>query len=119
RLCAAQFVFGAALNWVCALVFETVSGENLLHALVPVAYCGIMSTGVGYLCQTLGQRGARPAFAALILSLESVFCVIAGALLLGERMDGRGYIGCALMLAAVLLAQLGSLLIPEKEESHV
>ena len=46
-------------------------------------------------------------------------CVIAGALLLGERMDGRGYLGCALMLAAVLLAQLGSLLIPEKERNHV
>ena len=119
RLCAAQFVCGAALNWLCALLFETVSGENLLHALVPVLYCGVMSTGVGYLCQTLGQKGVRPAFAALIMSLESVFCVIAGALLLGERMDGRGYLGCALMLAAVLLAQLGSLFIPAKEENHV
>ena len=110
RLCLAQFVFGALLNWVCALLFETVKGENLLHALVPVLYCGILSTGVGYLCQTLGQKGARPAFAALIMSLESVFCVIAGALLLGERMEGRGYAGCALMLAAVLLAQAGTLL---------
>ncbi len=119
RLCTVQFVFGAALNWVCALLFERISGEGLLHALVPVAYCGVMSTGVGYLCQTLGQRGIRPAFAALILSLESVFCVIAGAILLGERMNGRGYAGCALMLAAVLLAQLGSLLTPAKEEKHV
>ena len=57
----------------------------------------------------MGQRGCRPAFAALILSLESVFCVIAGALLLGERMDGRGILGCALMLLAVLLAQWGTL----------
>ncbi len=119
RLCAVQFVGGAALNWLCALLFETISGENLQRALVPVLYCGIMSTGVGYLCQTLGQRGIRPAFAALIMCLESVFCVIAGAVLLGERMDGRGYAGCVLMLAAVLLAQLGSLFIPEKEEKHV
>ncbi|MBR3740479.1 MAG: DMT family transporter [Clostridia bacterium] len=119
RLCVIQFVFGAVMNWLCALAFETVTGENLLHALVPVVYCGVMSTGVGYLCQTLGQKGTRPAVAALILSLESVFCVIAGALLLGERMDGRGYAGCALMLAAVLLAQLGALFIPEKEAKHV
>ena len=119
RLCAVQFVCGAVMNWLCAFLFEKVAWENILHALVPVMYCGVLSTGVGYLCQTLGQKGARPAVAALILSLESVFCVIAGAILLGERMDGRGYAGCALMLAAVLLAQLGSLLIPEKEESHV
>ena len=119
RLCLMQFVFGAVLNGGCALAFETITAENLLHALVPVVYCGVMSTGVGYLCQTLGQRGVRPAIAALILCLESVFCVIAGALLLGERMNGRGYVGCALMLGAVLLAQLGSLLMPAKEENHV
>ena len=110
KLCAVQFIAGAALNWVFALALEPIAGENLLRALVPVAYCGLMSTGVGYLCQTLGQKGCRPAFAALILSLESVFCVIAGALLLGEQMDARGFIGCALMLAAVLLAQAGAML---------
>ena len=110
KLCAVQFAAGAALNWLCALLFETITGENLLRALVPVLYCGILSTGVGYLLQTVGQRGCRPAFAALILSLESVFCIISGALLLGERMDGRGYLGCALMLLAVLLAQGGGLL---------
>jgi drug/metabolite transporter (DMT)-like permease len=119
RLCVVQFAFGAVLNGLCALIFESASAENLLRALVPVAYCGVLSTGVGYLCQTLGQKGIRPAFAALILSLESVFCVIAGALLLGEKMAGRGYAGCALMLAAVLVAQCGSLLIPAKEEAHV
>ena len=57
--------------------------------------------------------------AALILSLESVFCVVAGALMLGERMDGRGYLGCALMLLAVLLAQGSGLLAPRKENAHV
>ena len=119
RLCAVQFVCGAVMNWLCALLFETVSAENLLRALTPVLYCGVMSTGVGYLFQALGQKGARPAVAALIMSLESVFCVIAGALLLGEKMDGRGYAGCALMLAAVVLAQLGSLFTPAKEDTHV
>ena len=109
KLCTMQFVSAAALNWLCAFLFERPAWENLLRALVPIAYCGVMSTGVGYLFQAIGQKGCRPAFAALIMSLESVFCVIAGAVMLGERMDGRGYVGCVLMLLAVLLAQMGGL----------
>ena len=77
---------------------------------MPVLYTGVMSTGVGYLFQAIGQKGCRPAFAALIMILESVFCVIAGAIMLGERMDSRGYIGCVLMLGAVLLAQMGGIM---------
>ena len=119
KLCTIQFAVGAVMNWILALLFETITMENILHALIPVLYCGVMSTGVGYLCQTIGQKGCRPAFAALILSLESVFCVISGALLLGERMDVRGYMGCALMLLAVILAQAGAILMPAKEETHV
>ena len=119
KLCAVQFIAGAAINWICAFAFENVAPENIGKALIPILYCGVMSTGVGYLCQTVGQRGCRPAFAALILSLESVFCVVAGALMLGERMDSRGYIGCVLMLLAVILAQTGDLLVPPKEENHV
>ena len=119
KLCTMQFASAAVLNWIFAALFERISGENLLRALVPVAYCGIMSTGVGYLFQAIGQKGCRPAFAALIMSLESVFCVIAGALLLGERMDARGYIGCALMLLAVLVAQAGGLMRLGEVKEHV
>ncbi len=128
KLCFSQFAAGALLNWALAFALEDVRAENMLRALLPAVYCGVMSTGVGYLFQTIGQRGCRPAFAALILSLESVFCVIAGALLLGERMDGRGYAGCALMLLAVALAQGGAFLRPRsasalpspaKENQHV
>ena len=79
----------------------------------------MLSTAVGYTLQTLGQKNCRPAVAALILSLESVFCVVAGALLLGERMSPRGYLGCGLMLLAVALAQTGALLPGRKEKKHV
>lgn len=119
KLCTAQFFAVAALNGICALAFETTTWESLLHGLWSVAYCGLLSTAVGYTLQTIGQKHCRPAYAALILSLESVFCVVAGAVLLGERMSGRGYLGCALMLAAVLLAQAGALLRPREEEIHV
>ncbi|MBR5111598.1 MAG: DMT family transporter [Clostridia bacterium] len=109
KLCATQFLFAAILNWLCAFIFEQPSWDRLLRALLPIAYCGIMSTGIGYLFQAIGQKGCRPAYAALIMSLESVFCVVAGAAMLGERMDSRGYIGCVLMLSAVILAQTGGL----------
>jgi len=119
RLCLVQFASAALINWVFALATERIAGSGLASALGPVLYCGVFSTGVGYLLQTMGQKDCRPAVAALILSLESVFCVIAGALLLGERMDARGYLGCALMLAAVLLAQAGALIGNRREEPHV
>lgn len=119
KLCVIQFAVAAVLNWICALSMETIIGENLLRALVPVLYCGVMSTAVGYTLQTVGQKGCKPALAALILSLESVFCVIAGALLLGERMTLRGYLGCGLMLLAVALAQAGAMILPKKEKKHV
>lgn len=121
RLCTVQFLAGAILNILFALIFErnSLTLTNLSGALLPVCYCGVMSTGVGYLFQTMGQKDCPPAFAALILSLESVFCVIAGALLLHEKMDARGYIGCGLMLLSVLLAQSGDLFASKKEDIHV
>lgn len=115
RLCLLQFLSGAALNILCAALFEDFTLSRLSRAFVPVAYCGVLSTGVGYLLQTVGQAGCRPAPAALILSLESVFCVVAGALMLNERMDTRSFLGCAMMLLAVLLAQGGSAIFPRKE----
>lgn len=119
KLCTVQFFTVFFLNLICALLFETTTWENLLRASWAVAYCGLLSTAVGYTLQTIGQKGCRPALAALILSLESVFCVIAGALMLGERMTMRGYLGCVLMLLAVLLAQAGTLIKPRKENLHV
>ena len=65
-----------------------------------------MSVGVAYTCQVLGQKNAEPAFASIILSMESMFSVIGGALILGERMTMRGYLGCGLIFAGVLLTQV-------------
>lgn len=119
KLCTAQFLAVSLLNAVPALLFESVSMEHLLRGLWAVVYCGLFSTAMGYTFQTIGQKHCRPAYAALILSLESVFGVISGALLLGETMALRGYIGCVMMMAAVVLAQAGTLLRPRKEEIHV
>ena len=72
----------------------------------PLLYVGILSSGVAYTLQIVAQKGSNPTVVSLLLSLESVFATLAGALLLGDRMSGREYLGCVLMLAAVVLAQL-------------
>lgn len=74
--------------------------------LLPVLYVGVFSSGVAYTLQILAQKDSDPAVVSLLMSLESVFAAIAGAIILGDRMSGREYFGCALMLAAVVLAQI-------------
>lgn len=119
KLCTIQFFVTAVLNLICALFTETVTLANLWRGAWAIAYCGLFSTAVAYTLQTIGQKDCRPAYAAVILSLESVFSAISGALLLGERMTTQGYIGCVIMFLAVLLAQMGALLPARKEKTHV
>lgn len=73
---------------------------------IPILYAGIMSCGVGYTLQIVAQKGINPTVASMVLSLESVFSVLSGWLILGERMSLRNMIGCALIFAAILFVQL-------------
>lgn len=73
---------------------------------IPILYAGVMSCGVGYTLQIIGQDGINPAIASLLMSLESVFSVLAGMLILHETMSGREILGCVLVFAAVLFAQV-------------
>ena len=72
----------------------------------PILYLGIFSSGVAYTLQILAQKDSNPTVVSLLLSLESVFAVLAGAVILHNRMSGKEYLGCVLMLIAVVLAQL-------------
>jgi Predicted permease, DMT superfamily len=85
---------------------ESPSWEALHQCLWPLLYVGVFSSGVAYTLQIVAQKDANPTVVSLLLSLESVFATLAGAVLLHDRMSGREYLGCALMLAAVILAQL-------------
>ena len=76
------------------------------HSLIPILYGGIMSCGVAYTCQIIGQKGLNPSVASLIMSLESVFSVLAGLVILGELLTLKETIGCLLLFAAVVLAQI-------------
>ena len=99
--------------WVCSLFSFCVGffAENLTWtavrgAAIPILYGGLLSVGVAYTLQVVAQRKAPPAHAAIILSLETVFAVLSGCLLLGESLSNRGWLGCALMLGGMLAAQL-------------
>ena len=84
---------------------ESTAAQFAENAL-PILYCGIMSSGVAYTLQILGQRDLNPAIASLIMCLESVFSALGGWLLLGQSLSAREVFGCALIFAAVVLAQL-------------
>ena len=106
---AIQFAVAALLPGIGALLFEQPSREKIVSAAVPILYCGLVSGGIGYTLQMIAQRWTEPAVASLLMSLEAVFAVLGGALLLAERMSGREALGCAVMFAAILLLQLPAL----------
>ena len=109
KMSCIQFFACAVISGIGMLLFEHPDWASILAAWKPILYAGLMSSGVGYTLQIVGQKGMNPAIASLIMSLESVISVIAGWLLLGQALSGREIFGCVLMFAATVLAQL-----PEK-----
>ncbi|MBL8250685.1 MAG: DMT family transporter [Candidatus Competibacter sp.] len=107
-LACLQFVVCGVLSLAVAATTETTSGQALEAALMPILYGGLLSVGVAYTLQVVAQRDAPPAHAAIILSLETVFAVLGGWLLLDETLSDRGLLGCGLMFAGMLLSQLAA-----------
>lgn len=105
-LSCVQFFVCALVSGVFVLALETPSLSQLLLAWKPVLYAGLLSSAVGYTLQIIGQRGMNPTVASLIMSMESVISVLAGWALLGQALSRREVFGCALMFAAIVLAQL-------------
>ncbi len=106
RFSMTQFAVCTVLNWIVAFFAEDISFAAISSAAIPIAYCGFMSTGVAYTCQVLGQKYSEPTSASIILSTESVFAAIGGAIILHERMAPAAYLGCALIFAGILLSQM-------------
>lgn len=106
KMSCIQFLVNGFLSGICMFVFENPSMGNLLAAWQPILYAGILSCGVAYTLQIVGQKGMNPTVASLILSLESVISVLAGLVLLKQKMSDREIFGCVLMFAAIILAQL-------------
>ena len=106
KLSMAQFFTCALISFVVALSIETVEFAAIPKTLVPLLYTGLLSTGVAFTIQIIGQRDAIASHAAIILSLEAVFAVLGGWLILNEQLGLRGLAGCCLMLAGMLVSQL-------------
>ena len=108
RMSCIQFFVCSGLSLLVMVFCEQPSWGALWQGIVPILYAGIMSGGVGYTLQIMGQRDIEPTIASLILCLESVFAVLAGWLILGDMLSARELLGCGLMFIGILLAQCPS-----------
>ncbi|MCW7555420.1 DMT family transporter [Endozoicomonas gorgoniicola] len=102
-----QFLSCSLFSFGVASVTENWAWSQAEAALMPLLYVGIVSTGVGYTLQIIGQKTAPVAHASIILSLETVFAVIVGYLFLNETLSGIAMLGCVLMLAGMVVSQFG------------
>lgn len=105
-LSCAQFFFAGMLSVVCMFIFEEPKLSEIASAWLPLVYAGVGSCGIAFTAQIFGQKYTNPTVASVLLCLESVFSVIFGWLILGQKLDARGFIGCAVMFTAVILTQL-------------
>lgn len=106
KLACAQFAICGLLSGIGMFFFERPTMEAVLAAWLPILYAGVLSTGVAYTLQIVGQRGMNPTVASLLMSMESVISVIAGWAILNQALSGRELMGCVLMFAAIILVQL-------------
>ena len=112
RLSSMQFLVVALISLVVMFCTETPNWQAILQCWLPICYAGILSAGVGYTFQIIGQSHTDPTVASLLMSLESVFAVLFGWLLLKQHLSGKEMLGCVLVFAGVILAQL-----PGKKET--
>ena len=111
-LSAVQLFVTGVLSLPCIAIFEEVDWSAVFDCWLPILYAGVMSCGIAYTLQIIAQKYTDPTVASLLLSLESVFAVITGMIILGEMMTGRELAGCVIMFCAIILAQL-----PEKKSA--
>lgn len=106
ELSCIQFLTAGVISSILAFVFEQPKLQSFIDGIIPLAYAGIMSSGVAYTLQVVGQKDMDPTVASLILSMESVFSVLAGWIILGQALSGRELFGCVMVFGAVILVQL-------------
>ena len=112
KMSCIQFLVCGIISLPFMFLLEIPKMGAIVDAAWPLLYAGVLSCGVAYTLQIIGQKNVNPAIASLILSLESCFSVLAGWVILGEKLSVRESIGCILMFAAIILAQL-----PQKEKA--
>ncbi|MCC6093678.1 MAG: DMT family transporter [Eubacterium sp.] len=106
QLSCIQFLVAGTLSVISAFLLETPSIHAMILCIGPILYAGILSSGIAYTLQIIGQRGLNPALASLLMSLESVISAISGWIILGDALSGKEILGCVLVFSGVILAQL-------------
>ena len=106
ELCWMQMIVCTVGSAALAAVYETFVWMDLWNAVVPIVYAGVLSCGVAYTCQILGQAYVEPTQAAILMSTEAIFAAVAGWIVLGETMNAVQILGCVLLLGGALMAQL-------------
>ncbi len=114
KMSCVQFVVAAIISILPMLLFETPTLSAIWEAKWTILYAGVLSSGVAYTLQIVAQKDTDPTVATLIMSLESVFAMLSGWILLGERLLPKELLGCVLVFIAVILAQIP---LPSKKES--
>ena len=112
KMSCIQFFVCGILSAVFMFIFEDVVIANILKAWLPILYAGVMSCGVAYTLQIIGQKNTPPTLASLILSLESCIAVLAGFVIQGDKLSVKELVGCAIMFTAIIIAQL-----PQKQKN--
>ena len=115
KMSCIQFFTAGVLSTICTLLFEHPTWANMQMAILPILYAGIMGCAVGFTLQIVAQKGLNPTIASLAMSLESVFSALAGWVILGQGLTPREFGGCALMFAAIVLAQLPDQMFSKKK----
>ncbi len=108
RLSAVQFLVCALICLAISIIVEKPVFSEIIAVTGPILYAGVMSSGIAFTLQVIGQKDTQPAVASLIMSLESVFAVLAGGVILNEVLSTRELVGCVLVFVAVILAQIPS-----------
>ena len=106
KLSCIQFFVCGILSAIVMFIFEKPNITDIFSAWLPLLYTGVCSCGLGYTFQTIAQKDLQPSVASIIMSLESVFSVIFGWILLGQKMSVREIFGCIIMFVAIVLAQI-------------
>lgn len=107
KLSALQFLVCGILSTILMFIFETPSIKEIINAVGPILYLGIMSSGIGYTLQIIGQKYSKnPSLDSVIMSFESVFAAIGGAIIMSEVLSPKEIIGCSIMFIAIIIAQV-------------
>lgn len=115
KLSLLQFVVCGVLSGILMFIFEKPSINKIIEVILPILYLGVISSGIGYTLQIIGQKFSNnPTLDSIIMSLESVFAVLGGAIILNEHLSNNELIGCIIMFLAIIISQLPKLTFEKK-----